>query len=74
MSKNKDFPAGTQVRVRRDNYHGIKFGAVCTVVSDALSLGDVLVSGPTSPGWNDTQYIDLDHVKLAKQANKRNTK
>lgn len=74
MSKNKDFPVGSKVRVCRDNYHGIKFGAVCTVVDDTLCLGDVMVSGPTGPGWNDTQYIDPNHLKLAKQANKGDKK
>lgn len=72
MSKNqKDFQLGSKVRVCRDNYHGIKFGAVCTVTDNTDFLGDVLVKGPVSPGWDAEQYVDPNHLKLAKQANRK---
>lgn len=69
---NSDFPVGSKVRVSRDSCHGIKFGGVCTVEDTSDYFGDVLVRGPVGPDWRSTQYVDPIHLKLAKQANKKN--
>lgn len=74
MSKVK---VGDKVRVSRAENegwsHGIKFGAVCTVVELLPEEGEVLVLGPLiDDSWNRQQIVSDQSIKLAKQANKRN--
>lgn len=60
MAKRKavKIQPGMQVRVGRDSYHGIKFGAVCRVI-EVFSDGDCEVSGPTHDDYYQTsQYVD----------------
>lgn len=60
MTKQVKIEPGMQVRVARASYHGIKFGAVCRVVSDHLD-GDVTVMGPV-------QWPGGDHLGTLQQA------
>lgn len=67
--KNKTIEPGKLVRVSRADYHGIRFGAVCRVLE--VESGDALVQGPLASeveGWAPRQWVDLEHMKLAKQA------
>ena len=67
---------GSKVRVSRKGgmgwEHGVKFGAVCTVVEVLRGTGEYLVVGPlVDDSWNRQQYVTMESIKLAKQANKR---
>lgn len=67
---------GNKVRVSRKEgegwAHGIKFGAVCTVLELHPAVDEVLVRGPLlGSAWNPDQYVSMQSIKLAKQANKR---
>lgn len=76
MSKKQILAAGTKVRVSRKDYdgweHGIKFGAVATVLEYDEYSGEYLVSGPLlSDVWCYEQWVCAHGVKLAKQANRK---
>lgn len=74
MSKRKQFVPGQLVRVGRDEWHGIKFGAVCRVIRDCGD-GDIEVTGPTAYDFDQSsQYVDGANCKLAKQATKQESK
>ena len=70
---------GAKVRVKRADYHGIKFGAVCRVISIAHWNDDVVVEGPVVSGYFrnqpdpviDTQFIELADLLPAPQANRK---
>lgn len=68
---------GDKVRVSRkpgDGWeHGIKFGAVCTVMEVFPNLNEVRVTGPVmgTDEWERDQYISMESIKLAKQANRK---
>lgn len=68
--KNKPIEPGHLVRVGRAEHHGVRFGAVARVLE--VEGGDALVQGPIIAGeerwWSATQWVDLDKLKLAKQA------
>lgn len=73
---SKQITAGMKVRVsRKENEgwsHGIKFGAVCTVDEVMHTVGEALVTGPLiDDSWNRQQFVSLDSLKLAKQANNK---
>lgn len=70
--------AGDKVRVKRADYHGIKFGAICEVANPDAWGGDVLVVGPLNGEYatlleqaEGSQYIELADILPATQANKR---
>ena len=67
---------GDKVRVSRKEgegwAHGIKFGAVCTVLELHPVVDEALVRGPLLDGdWNQDQYVSMQSIKLAKQANRK---
>lgn len=73
---SKQIKEGMKVRVsRKENegwYHGIKFGAICTVDEVHHTTGEALVTGPLiDDSWNRQQFVDLRSLKLAKQANNK---
>ncbi|QQO90821.1 hypothetical protein [Pseudomonas phage Misse] len=54
------------------NNHGLKFGALCTVICDDYwqDGGSIAVTGPTGSDWDqDRQVLQHGQYKLAKQAN-----
>lgn len=63
---------GDRVRVGRESdelgpVHGVKFGAVCTVVSaSGAASGTILVSGPVGTVWHVHQMVDVTLCKVAK--------
>lgn len=64
---------GDRVRVGREGntdgpYHGVKFGAVCTVVEVDLPDGALLVTGPIVDAreWGTHQWVDISSCKVAK--------
>lgn len=85
-NKRTPLVEGQKVRVKRNDYHGIKFGAVCTVVrvpTGEMFDDDFLVEGPVVPHWMsgrppsvtiDTQFIELADILHAPQANKKAAK
>lgn len=56
---------GMRVRVGRAEYHGIKFGAICTV-REVADDGDCLVHGPVGAGWGPYQWLDQQLCKPVK--------
>lgn len=64
---------GDRVRVGRESdedgpVHGIKFGAVCEVVSVSGSeFGTIMVKGPLreGEGWAHHQVVDIELCKVA---------
>jgi len=71
MSK-KAIKPGDLVRVGRDQWHGVRFGALGTVLR-VEDDGDLLVKAPLIPKqcWSKEQWVDGAKCKLAKQAMKR---
>lgn len=60
MAKRKavKIQPGMQVRVGRNEHHGIKFGAICRVL-EIYPDGDCKVDGPLiSDDWCTYQYVD----------------
>lgn len=69
--KRKQFVEGQLVRVGRDYFHGIKFGAVCRVLR-VYGDGDIEVAGPTTADFvQHSQNVDGNNCRLAKQATKK---
>lgn len=71
--KRKQFVEGQLVRVGRDYFHGIKFGAVCRVLR-VYGDGDIEVAGPVIEGqcWDVRgQNVDGSKCRHAKQATKK---
>lgn len=68
--KRKQIKVGMLVRVGRDDYHGVRFGAVCRV-KEVYDDGDCEVYGPIMPGWDSRgQSVAQSLCKPAKQASK----